>query len=500
MLLRRGPGRAAPPKFDMHENQFRLVDNSMTLSEHASEAASANGVHGHRKAVSSNGDASSAQSVAHFLRTVFRLFSESEIRYCVLHSWNLLPEKLYSDLDLAVHPLDKVKLPGVFEALKQAGYAPIQWGNYVTNGHGIYFIWERDSSIETATLDIIFEHRRAGMILASGEALVCGRIRRGEFWIAAPEVEYSYLLAKKAAKAKASPSQSLRLKQLVECLGRERAEELAGRIFQRDLKARVVEACAKGSIDKEFGRLKLNLGQVPLARQLSRRVRYWASELRRAIWRTINPTGVLLAILGPDGAGKSTLIEALPDALGAGLRRRRVFHWRPEAFARRRNKRPVTDPHGQVPRGAVLSIACLSAFFIDYWIGYIFVIRPLLVASAIVQFDRYFHDVLVDPLRYRYGGPRWFAAILSRLVPEPDLVILLDADEHLIRARKAELSLPEIKRQRQAYRGLRFQRARQGYVRTDSGIEATRVASVAAVTDFMKERFNKRIGAWMRVI
>jgi len=470
------------------------------LSEGVPPAVLADGTPGHGNTRSRNGDTTSARNIPHFLRTLFRLLDELAVRYCVLHSWNLLPEKLYSDLDLAVHPLDKVKLPGVFEALTQAGYTPIQWGNYVTNGHGIYFIWEGDSSIETATLDIIFEHRRAGMILASGEALVCGRIRRGEFWIAAPEVEYSYLLAKKAAKAKASPSQSLRLKELVESLGSERTEELAGRIFQRDLKAQIVEACAKGSIDKEFGRLKLKLGQVPLARQMSRRVRYWASELRRAILRTINPTGILLAILGPDGAGKSTLIEALPDALGAGLRRRRVFHWRPQAFAQRRNKRPVTDPRGQAPRGAVLSIACLSAFFIDYWIGYIFVIRPLLVASAIVQFDRYFHDVLVDPLRYRYGGPRWFAAILSRLVPEPDLVILLDAEEHLIRARKAELSLPEIKRQRQAYRSLRFQRARQAYVRTDSGIEATRVASVAAVTDFMKERFNKRIGAWMRVV
>jgi hypothetical protein len=116
-----------------------------------------------------------------------------------------------------------------------------------------------------------------------------------------------------------------------------------------------------------------------------------------------------------------------------------------------------------------------------------------------VQFDRYFHDVLVDPRRYRYGGPKWFAALLSRLLPEPDLVIVLDANEDLIFSRKTELTRAEIQRQRQAYAELRFQRAKKVYVRTDSGIQPTLQASTAAVADFMKQRFDKRISHWMRV-
>ena len=77
----------------------------------------------------------------------------------------------------------------------------------------------------TDAVDVIFEHRRAGMIFASGETLVSSRVRLGDFWIAAPDVEYSYLLAKKAVKGKASLAQALRLKRLVESLGREKAEE-----------------------------------------------------------------------------------------------------------------------------------------------------------------------------------------------------------------------------------------------------------------------------------
>ena len=106
----------------------------------------------------------------------------------------------------------------------------------------------------------------------------------------------------------------------------------------------------------------------------------------------------------------------------------------------------------------------------------------------------------MDPQRYRYGGPKWFAALLCRLLPEPDLVILLDAEEDLILERKTELTRAEIQHQRELYRRLKFLRAREVCVRTDAGIEATLQASTSAVVEFMKQRFGKRIGDWMREV
>jgi len=48
-----------------------------------------------------------------FLRVLFRLLDEHEIRYCVLHSYKRLPEELPSDLDLALHPGDARRLAAV---------------------------------------------------------------------------------------------------------------------------------------------------------------------------------------------------------------------------------------------------------------------------------------------------------------------------------------------------------------------------------------------------
>jgi thymidylate kinase len=472
----------------MRETPRPLVDTSMTMPER--DCAVADSVERAETA---------AQSTADFLRKLFRLLNKHEVRYCVIHSWERLPEHLGSDLDLAVHPGDKTRITSIIESLKASNYCAYQWSNYITNGHSFYFYWVAGGKVNTVPVDIIFEDRRSGMIMASGEEFVAGRVPHGDFWVASPEMEFSYLLVKKANKGKVSSSQTLRLQRLAQCLGRESAESIVGKVFRKDLKTRIVEACLDGSIDQVFTDLKEEDWQTAPSTRLLRTIRYWGGQFRRAIWRTSHPIGILVSVLGPDGVGKSTVLEGLATAFSVPLRRRSLFHWRPQVLAKRKDNRPVTDPHGRSPRGSLASMAYLSVFFADCWAGYLFVIKPRLVRAGFVQFDRYFHDVLVDPRRYRYGGPQWFAKLLCRLLPEPDLVILLDANEDLILSRKTELTRAEIQRQRKAYAELRFQRAKEVCVRTDAGIPQTLEASATAVAEFMKQRFDKRIGHWMNV-
>jgi len=100
----------------------------------------------------------------------------------------------------------------------------------------------------------------------------------------------------------------------------------------------------------------------------------------------------------------------------------------------------------------------MSMFFIltlavDFNIGYILSTYPAMARSETVIFDRYFHDLLIDPKRYRYAGPRWLAQLLSRFIPPRKAIfIILDAGEEVILSRKQELPLHELKRQRAAYR------------------------------------------------
>jgi thymidylate kinase len=164
--------------------------------------------------------------------------------------------------------------------------------------------------------------------------------------------------------------------------------------------------------------------------------------------------GVWLAFLGPDGSGKSSVLDGVSLALGPAFDGVRRFHLRPHGGRRRSGHAPVTDPHGRQRRGAVVSWVKLAWWWLDCWTGYLVTIRPALQRSVLILFDRYVYDLQVDPRRYRYAGSSRLAGWIARRVPRPDLVIVLDAPVEVLRERKVEVPEEETVRQREAYRRL----------------------------------------------
>jgi thymidylate kinase len=127
-------------------------------------------------------------------------------------------------------------------------------------------------------------------------------------------------------------------------------------------------------------------------------------------------------------------------------------HLRPRIALRNvKISEPVKNPHGTPPRGQLISFLKLFYYFFDYSIGYVLRIRPLIIRSTLVLFDRYYHDILVDPKRYRYGASTSLAQFIGRTVPKPNLWILLDAPTDVLQTRKKETSYEETNRQRKAY-------------------------------------------------
>ncbi len=435
-----------------------------------------------------------SRSRTDFLRTLFRLLDECDIRYCVLHSWEGLPEELPSDLDLAAHPRDVHKLPLVFRSLKEKGYSVVQCLNYFVNAYYFVFFWFDGPAAKSVPVDIIFEHRRSGLIVPSGEALVAGRRKQDIFWVPEPAAEFAYLLAKKTWKGNVFGRQAQRLKLLVEQLGRSQAERIAGELFRKRWRRQVVEGCAKGCA---LILPKTQPWWTSLARDPLKLTGYLFADGRRRIRRWLQPTGLFVVILGPDGVGKTTLINHLVQVLGPAFRRHRVFHWRPMLLWRRKDTGPVTEPHGRPEHPAWWSVARLFSHLLDYWFGYGLVIRPLLARSGLVVFDRYFHDLLVDPRRYRYGGPLWPVRALRPLIPKPDLVLLLDAPEEVILSRKQEVAPEQVQLQRRNY--LRQANEFSRVCVIDAALPLPQVIAGAggAVTEYLAQRFQRRHGFWL---
>jgi thymidylate kinase len=89
---------------------------------------------------------------------------------------------------------------------------------------------------------------------------------------------------------------------------------------------------------------------------------------------------------------------------------------------------------------------------LDWIMGYWLQIRKWRSQGYLVISDRHsLLDMLVDPLRYRYGGPHRLVELVLPLTPRPDLILLLDAPEEILEARKSELTKEQIKELREGY-------------------------------------------------
>ena len=436
-------------------------------------------------------------SATHFLRSLFVLLDANRVRYCVLHGYDRLPFAVFGDLDMAVHPDDFDRIPGVLHDLTGDRYSALQHFEYAVSGHYFVFGWFEGPQLKTIALDFITEHRRGGLILSAGVDLVAGRRPRDGFWISAPETEFSYLLSKRSCKRLLSHKHASRLRELSHQLGRKSSQRVARELFGERAAPQVVNACREGRLAELLPALRRRLWLTALARDWSNPVRYIAAELLRVIRRWRRPTGLFVAVLGPDGAGKSTLATGLIASTRGAFRRHRVLHLRPMLVGKSKPAGPVTDPHGQPPRSNLVSTLKLVAYVLDYAVGYWMLIRPLAARSGLVVFDRYYQDLLADPRRFRYSGSAWLVRVLSRIVPCPDFVLLLDAPPAVTLARKREVAPAEAHRQRRSYLGL--VKAFPAASIVDAAQDASQVRDQATriVVRHLAQRFRIQHGRWI---
>lgn len=155
---------------------------------------------------------------------------------------------------------------------------------------------------------------------------------------------------------------------------------------------------------------------------------------------------LVICFLGPDGSGKSTIIN--------GLVKQKIpflnyfyFHLKPFIKPKVELDEIVDNPHEKESYSQFKSYIKLLFFIYQYNWGWLKNVRPLKKKSTLIIFDRYYDDMLVDSKRYRYGGSRKIAKSCRKFIPKPDLYFILSAEPDIIFKRKQEVSFEELKSQ-----------------------------------------------------
>lgn len=161
--------------------------------------------------------------------------------------------------------------------------------------------------------------------------------------------------------------------------------------------------------------------------------------------------GGVISIVGPDGSGKTTLIDGLMGGVLAGGPILSIRF--PSILPRHsRSGGPITDPHGKTPYPLWVSFAKSWYVFLDYLLGWCARVRPFVRRGGWVVIQRGWWDIAVDPKRYRLTPPGRLLWLMGRVLPSPDLVLILEAPPEVVFARKTELSLQELERQMRSWR------------------------------------------------
>jgi len=239
------------------------------------------------------------------------------------------------------------------------------------------------------------------------------------------------------------------------------------------------------------------LGSKYLTNGINKKVKILKSKLER-MYRFFKTPGFIVAVMGTDGAGKTTIIDKITEPLKEAVHNALFYeHMRPnlipniaQLFGKKKQEGPVVDPHSSKPSGIFGSLVRLFYYSFDYIFGYLLKIYPMTVKkSSIWIFDRYYYDYMIDPKRARINLPQWTINTMGYFIPKPDLVLCFGADPKVIFDRKPELLLEEITEQVNKLKEFCDKNDKAIWIDTGKSIDDSVKEAFTTILEKMNERY-----------
>lgn len=429
--------------------------------------------------------------------------NDSDISYLVLRNYESLPGFNESkDVDMLFSPGD---VDAAFDCLKRSavdlGYSLI-WVNPLDYLLGAVFVRVGGDKTSSIKFDLFKGLKWRGCSYINHEYILKNAIEYKGFYIPRKSHEamimlvYYLLYAKHIRQKYIDPIYSNCLEDwegFDDIVRLTFSEELSGLILTMVKEGRILETATLREKIRN-GIVRKNMASLGFISGFTQHI-YTEYYLR-------NTFGTLLVFSGPDGAGKSTLVHSLMELLcSLGINNNVSPHHllsnkvpslhrlpgAPQKYA----KQDYTKPYQAETAGLVSSIIRTGYYFIAFFVDRAFFIKREMRGNQIVVFDRYYTDIMADPVRIRIGLPKRVLQKIFSFLPKPTHLFIILASKELIVSRKDELTEQKIDELLESYTDLSSITKKSTVMYNDSSVEAGQNLLLKNVIEVLENKFSK---------
>lgn len=386
-----------------------------------------------------------------FLTTFFNFLNKNG-EYAVLRNFEGLPAHNNSrDIDIVIEPSTYRRLKSdLIELIEKESWKIV---TYLNSDRLITWVCARvdnDSRTEIVQFDFFFHTSIFGVTLLEAKDFLKNRQFNGAIYHVDKEYEFLDKYMYDRAVNVAYPEKYRKTREAVENSGEVK------KVLKKVFGSNSINECDKTSGKKLLlNAFKQNL-YSNLFRTVGRMLKFEYYHIRNYVRSN---TGFSVGFTGPDGSGKTTVIDQILERLAPVFRTaHKYYHFRPALFGnlgevahsaglKKEVDRDYSKPHRAGKTGAFSSFARLLYYSIDYIIGYFVKVKSVIRITRVVIFDRYYTDIICDSRRSRiylnYKFLYWFGKLF---IPSLNYNILLTARSETILARKRELDEEGIRR------------------------------------------------------
>lgn len=386
---------------------------------------------------------------AAFLNGLF-YFLNNNVEYAVLRNYEGLPlQNKGRDIDIAI---EKRAFLGIrtrlIRLVEESGWQIVIYLNSDRLVTWVCGTILGDGKAELVQLDFFYHTSVFGFVLLENKEILANRLFNGQVYHANKSFEFLDKYLYDRAVGTDYPDKYKETRLLI--ADDEQVNQKIKDIFDKQS----VEICDKaGKKELLIAVVRWNIRRYGLKvfnHSLQFVYHYFKNYLR-------SDTGFSIGFTGPDGSGKTTVIDLLIEQLGNVFRKAHAYyHFRPELFGnlgevahstglKKEVDREYDKPHRGKKTNMLSSLFRLFYYAVDYIAGYFIKVKSVTRITRIVIFDRYYTDIICDSRRSRIYLPVKFLYNFGKIfIPSLNYNILLTASPQVILERKVELNAEEI--------------------------------------------------------